>query len=187
MVLSHDEQLKLKRTVTLKEIPHWKVDSLYILTGYRRPQESWRGCLQSIYAFVHNETGNIHTHLWGGILFLYFLFTADPSKLTSGPTTWVDSAVFSVFFASAIFCLLSSAAFHTLLAHHSREVVSCCNAFDYVGIIVLTDGSFYPLLYYGFFCEPKTLALYASTTVFLGSATAFVVVDPKYAEPTHIA
>ncbi|KAG7096037.1 hypothetical protein E1B28_006718 [Marasmius oreades] len=180
------QQSHPKLTVTLKDVPSWHCDNVYILTGYRRPQD-WRGCVHSIYAYVHNETGNIHTHLWPGVLSLYFMVTVNPSQLTSGRTTWVDSAVFSIFFASATFCLLSSAAWHTATAHKSPEVCSRCNALDYVGIIVLTVGSFCPLLYYGFFCEPETLSLYSSIVLSLNAAAAFVIIDPEYAKPTHIA
>ncbi|KAG7087602.1 hypothetical protein E1B28_013555 [Marasmius oreades] len=180
-------QSDLNRTVTLNDLPSWKRYNMHILTGYRRSQESWRGCVQSIYAYVHNETGNIHTHLWGGVLFLYLLITVDPSQLTSGQTTWVDSAVFSIFFASAAFCLLSSATFHASLAHQSPEVCCRCQAFDYVGITVLNLGSFCPLLYYGFFCEPEALRLYGLSVLLLNAAGVFVVVDPEYAKPTHVA
>ncbi|KAG7096040.1 hypothetical protein E1B28_006721 [Marasmius oreades] len=179
-----DGQSHLKRTVTSRDLPSWK-HYTYILTGYRRPQD-WRGCVHSIYAYVHNETGNIHTHLWAGVLFLYFLVTVNPSQLTSGRTTWVDSTVFSIFFASATFCMLASAIYHTSLAHRSREVCSRCHAFDYVGIIVLTVGSFCPLLYYGFFCETETLTIYGLIVLLMNAAGVFVIVDPEYGKPTHI-
>ncbi|KAF9264603.1 HlyIII-domain-containing protein [Marasmius fiardii PR-910] len=184
---ANGERSKVNRTVSLKDLPSWKRYNVHILTGYRRPQESWGGCIHSIYAYVHNETGNIHTHLWGGVLFVYFLITVHPLQLTSGTTTWMDSAVFSIFLASAVFCLLSSATYHTSIAHQSREVCSRCHALDYGGIIVLTLGSFCPLLYYGFFCEPKTLKLYTSIVLLLNAAGAFVVIDPEYAKPSHIA
>lgn len=82
---------------------------------------------------------------------------------------------------------------------------SRCHAFDYTGIIVLNLGSHYPLLYYGFFCEPHYQLIYIFTITVLNlgelvliqsrahrlrrtssSAAAFVVLDPEYAKPTHI-
>ncbi|KAG7096067.1 hypothetical protein E1B28_006747 [Marasmius oreades] len=184
--LANGRNPHLERTVTLHNLPSWKHDNMYILTGYRRPQESWQGCIRSVYAYLHNETGNIHTHLWGALLFLYLLITVKPAQLTSGRTTWVDSAVFSFFFGSATFCFLSSATYHTSLAHQSQEVCSRCNAVDYVGITVLNLGSFCPLLYYGFFCEPDHLRLYGLFVLLLNAAGVFVVVNPEYAKPTHI-
>ena len=66
--------------------------------------------------------GNIHTHLLGGLLFLYYLFSVDPSQLTTGSTDWKDAIVFAVFFTAAAVCLFSSAAYHTMDAHRSQAV-----------------------------------------------------------------
>ncbi|KAG7096086.1 hypothetical protein E1B28_006763 [Marasmius oreades] len=48
-----DKQSHPKWTVTLKDIPSWHCDNVYILTGYRRPQD-WRGCVHSIYACAYS-------------------------------------------------------------------------------------------------------------------------------------
>lgn len=59
-------------TVTVKEIPDWQREGL-VIRGYRRVQNHWKGCFTSIYSYVHNETVNIHSHLWGAILFMLLL------------------------------------------------------------------------------------------------------------------
>lgn len=67
---------------------------------------------------VHDRSVvNIHSHLWGAVLFLYLLATFYPAYLQHYPTTWVDSAVFVVFLSSAVVCLLASAFFHTSTCH----------------------------------------------------------------------
>jgi adiponectin receptor len=48
------------------------------------------------------------------------------------------------------------------------QVSSRCHVFDYTGIVVLTVGSFYPCLYYGFFCEPLFQLVYTSFITLLG-------------------
>lgn len=40
------------------------------------------------------------------------------------------------------------------------EVASRCHAFDYSGIIILIVGSFFPAIYYGFFCDTHLKAMY---------------------------
>uniref|UniRef100_A0A0W0FRI0 HlyIII-domain-containing protein n=1 Tax=Moniliophthora roreri TaxID=221103 RepID=A0A0W0FRI0_MONRR len=172
------------RTITFDELAEWQKDNEFILSGYRRVQNEWKGCLHSIYAYLHNETVNIHSHLWGAIAFCYLLMNAQSIHLRKYPTAWMDFAMFSVFLISAILCLLCSAIFHTSTCH-SKEVSSRCHAFDYSGIIILTVGSFYPCLYYGFFCEPFFQVGYITSITLVGLGAAYIVLNPEYAKPTH--
>ncbi|KIK55838.1 hypothetical protein GYMLUDRAFT_175044 [Collybiopsis luxurians FD-317 M1] len=175
----------LTTTISWNELQDWQKDNKYILSGYRRLQYSWRGCLKSIFAYLHNETVNVHSHLWGGVFFLYLLGTVRTNELTVYETSWLDSTLFALFFFCAMFCHLSSALFHTSISH-SQAVCARCHAYDYAGIIVLNLGSHYPLLYYGFFCEPSYQKLYILIITALNLTAAFVVLDPEYAKPTHI-
>ncbi|KIK51738.1 hypothetical protein GYMLUDRAFT_181070 [Collybiopsis luxurians FD-317 M1] len=175
----------LSITIAWNELQDWQKDNRYILSGYRRLQYSWRGCLNSVFAYLHNQTVNIHSHLWGGVVFLYMLGTVRTNDLTIYETSWLDSALFALFFFCAMLCHFSSALFHTSICH-SQAVCARCHAYDYAGIIVLNLGSHYPLLYYGFFCEPHYQKLYILTITILNFAAAFVVLDPEYAKPTHI-
>ncbi|KAE9408039.1 HlyIII-domain-containing protein [Gymnopus androsaceus JB14] len=169
--------------LTWSELPEWMKDNEYIISGYRREQRHWGGCFRSVYSYLHNESVNIHSHLWSGLLFLYFLATVH-QRLVYYPTTWVDSSVCSVFLTSAVFCLCSSAFFH-ISTCHSEEVASRCHALDYSGIVVLTVGSFYPCIYYGFFCEPRFQVLYIGSITLVGIGAAYIVLNPEYAKPTH--
>ena len=65
---------------------------------------------------------NVHSHLGGAVLFVALLFTF-PSLYFSHyeSTTWADMTVFVIFLSAAIFCLFSSAFYHTFSAH-SRPV-----------------------------------------------------------------
>ena len=65
---------------------------------------------------------NIHTHLWGSVLFLYFLATFYPTYVESHVnTTWKDVTVIAIFLASGVICLAASAFYHTSRCH-SKEV-----------------------------------------------------------------
>ncbi|KAJ7485452.1 hemolysin-III related-domain-containing protein [Mycena latifolia] len=81
------------KTINWVELPEWQKDNEYIVSGYRRVQNQWMGCFTSVFAYLHNETINIHTHLWGAVLFGYFLATFDETYLKQFTgTTWADSA-----------------------------------------------------------------------------------------------
>lgn len=91
-----------------------------------------------VFIDVHNETGscnfrlpsrdlrlttvlkspvNIHSHLWGAVLFVYLMVTF-PSYIRQFPrATWMDVAVACVFLSSAVFCLSASAFYHAASCH----------------------------------------------------------------------
>ncbi len=116
-------------------------------------------------------------------------------------------AVFVIFLSSAIFCLFSSAFYHTFSAHskpvraviarsmrtftdllrrwlsvatgwttrassvsiHVHCVPPSCDALtDHLPRLVLTVGSFFPTIYYGFFCDPHYQAFYLTCICLAG-------------------
>ncbi|TBU44749.1 HlyIII-domain-containing protein [Dichomitus squalens] len=174
-----------RKTLTWLEIPEWQRDNEYILTGYRRATGSWRACAASVFGYLHNETVNIHSHLGGAVLFAMFLFTFPSVFLVHyESTSWADRAVFVIFLSAAVFCLFSSAFYHTFSAH-SQGVAARCNALDYAGIVVLTVGSFFPSIYYSFYCEPHLQTFYLTCICAVGLGAAYIVLNPEYRQPTH--
>jgi len=186
----HSSNLKNKsnpasKTLHWDELEEWQKNNEYILHGYRRVQYNWRGCFTSVFAYFHNETVNIHTHLWGSVLFLYFLATFYPTYVEFHVnTTWKDVAVIATFLVSGALCLAASAFYHTSCCH-SKKAASRCHAYDYSGIIILIVGSFYPAIYYGFFCEPHIQKLYLTLISLAGLGAAYIVLNPEYAKPIH--
>lgn len=60
---------------------------------------------------------NIHSHLWGAILFVILLFTFY-GRLTQYPSIgFYDFVNFSIFLVSAVTCLFFSASYHTMSCH----------------------------------------------------------------------
>ncbi|KAH9939918.1 HlyIII-domain-containing protein [Amylocystis lapponica] len=177
--------LKSPLTVAWTDIPEWQRDNEYIMAGYRRVQGSWRGCAASIFGYLHNETVNIHTHLAGAVLFVALLSTFPRVYFVHyDSVTWLDWTFFATFLSSAVFCLFSSAIYHTGLAH-SEKVSDRCHVLDYSGIIVLTVGSFYPCIYYGFYCDPHLQITYLTIMSMVGAGAAYIVLNPEYSKPTH--
>jgi len=172
-------------TLHWNELPEWQKDNEYILTGYRRTQNCWSGCFESIFAYLHNETINIHSHLWSAMLFVHFLINFYPKYFKPHPaSTWMGAVTVGVYLVSAIFCLSASAFFHTSSCH-SQGVARQCHALDYSGIVVLIVGSFYPVLYYGFVCKPFLRIFYFVAITVFGLGAATIVLNPEYAKPTH--
>lgn len=82
--------------VDVDELPEWGKDNPLIIHGYRRPgdpmykgsaeksaagnstaplycHDSAKHCWQSVWNYWHNETVNIHTHMWGSVFALFLL------------------------------------------------------------------------------------------------------------------
>jgi len=174
-----------KLTLTWDELPAWMQDNHYVLSGYRRELRDVKACIYSIFTYLHNESVNIHTHMWAALTFIVLLFTVHiPLSQHAETVIWVDYVGFVIFLLSAIFCLGCSTTFHTLQCH-SKEVSKRCHILDYIGIVVLTVGSYYPTVYYGFFCDPWPQIGYTIAITIAGGFAMYVVLEPMYATPAY--
>ncbi|KAI8929748.1 hemolysin-III related-domain-containing protein [Entophlyctis helioformis] len=159
-LIGHPTSCINQYTVPINRMPAWYNDNSFIRRGYRRITNSYAGCLTSLF-FVHNETGNVYTHLVGALIFLVLVagFYAGLTVPLAASVGWGDVAAFAAFYAGAIVCLGLSTTFH-LCCCHSRDVLVYWNKADYIGIVTLILGSFIPVLYYGFFCYPTLRMVY---------------------------
>lgn len=141
------------------DLPAWRRDNAFILTGYRQSRSSYTHSIRSLF-YLHNESVNIWSHLLGALVFivgsLYMYQVIHPRYESANAA---DVLVFACFFGGAILCLGMSATFHTL-SNHSAAVAKWGNKLDYTGIVALIVGSYVPALYYGFFCRPDLMAPY---------------------------
>ena len=110
------------------QIPSWYKSSIYIDTGYRAPS-TYIKSVASIFQ-IHNETLNIHTHFWPGILFLYMLFKEPFNK------PFEINLCLGAGYIGAITCMFTSAFSHTFKNIDSR-ISNICSKVDYIGIIVV--------------------------------------------------
>ncbi|OQR81768.1 adiponectin receptor protein [Thraustotheca clavata] len=85
----------------------------------------------------------------------------------------------AVFIASAILCLSCSATFH-LLYVVNMQIYFFLSRMDYAGIAVLIAGSFYPLIYYSFYCFPYIRTFYLATISILAGLTFGMSLIPKF-------
>ncbi|KAJ1972050.1 hypothetical protein H4R34_005539 [Dimargaris verticillata] len=170
--------------LTLDELPAWMHDNTYILSGYRPPLLTYRRCFGSLF-YLHNETGNIYSHLLGAVLFAYFAMqTASYIDHHGSTVRWYDVTVIAAFLVGAILCLSLSATFH-LVACHSHQVSRQWNKCDHLGIIVLIVGSFYPPIYYAFYCHPRVLMLYLALISTFGLTGAYFCAQDRFQTPAY--
>ena len=158
--------------VTYDELPAWRQDNHFILTHYRPTSNSFFTSFQSIFQ-LHNESVNIHSHLFGAWIFLFIALSLYAFE--HHLVTWADTIAFLFFFSGVIICLSISATYHTISNHSPKvrvpmkqfassdlhlQVIQWGNQIDYLGIIILISGSFVPSVYYGFYCEPMLQRFY---------------------------
>ncbi|KAI1264269.1 hemolysin-III channel protein Izh2 [Xylariaceae sp. FL1019] len=165
------------------DLPHWRRDNAYILSGYRPSTNSYLTSLSSAFS-IHNESVNIWTHAIGALVFVplamsYLYAQVVPRYPSAGPA---DEFVFSCFFSGAALCLGMSATFHTLL-NHSEAVAKWGNKLDYSGIVCLIVGSYVPALHYGLFCLPALKTMYLYAICILGLCCGVVSWVDKFRTP----
>ena len=51
--------------------------------------------------------------------------------------------------------------------------------------MVLTVGSFYPAVYYGFYCDPITARFWLVLLTVAGASAAYAVLSPTYSTPAY--
>lgn len=161
-------QVASTRLLEYSELPYEWQNNPYIVRGYRF-YASPTQCLLSV-GQIHNETGNIWTHL-GGFLFLCALaLWAYPQTPAFSEMTTYDRLIFFVFVAAALKCLVCSALWHTFAHIANLDAMKKLACMDYVGISVLIAASIVTMEYHGFYCTPKYQLAYVGFTAALGLA-----------------
>ena len=170
------------RLLSFHQLPAWMRDNEFILHHYRPPTFSYPECFRSL-AYLHNETGNVYSHLLGAALFVILAISFaiwsvshEPDYVTWG---WIDLGVVFTFCAGAIGCMGCSALFH-LVSCHSEPVASLWNKCDYLGIVFLIVGSFYPAVYFAFYCFPMWQISYLASLTILGLLTSWMSVSDHF-------
>jgi len=180
------ESVKHWNHLSFAKLPAWMKDNEFI-TFYHRPElNSVTECFNSILG-VHSETGNIWTHLIGFIAFVVCTIVFYVKPLCDQCHTDLDigeKLIFLFFFIGAILCLGLSFLFHTLCCH-SEHVSKLFCKLDYVGISLLTVGSFVPWIYYGFYCQYTPKVVYLSIISVLGIACIAVTMMDKFSDPLY--
>ncbi|KAJ3316279.1 hypothetical protein HDU76_001921 [Blyttiomyces sp. JEL0837] len=132
-----------------REVPRYMQDNPDIWKHYRcgySYHENWISLFH-----LHNESGNIWTHLLATILFLS-LSNLIPSLNVNGIG---ERSVLVAFLLMSTYTFWSSALFH-LHTSHSRSAYVFFGCLDYSGISAGVCGTAISMLYYLFYCDPQT-------------------------------
>ncbi|KAJ1941659.1 hypothetical protein EC988_006701 [Linderina pennispora] len=167
------------KTIGWDDLPAWLRDNEYIRTGYRKPTGSHAKCVESL-CHVHNETGNIFTHMLGALLFVYFIYSAPQTVFSEFDTIGKGEriAVYG-YLLTATTCFAVSTIFHTFQCHseHTSRIYNKC---DMLGILSNFVGSISVKIFYMFYCEPQIRTMHLTLLVCLCVMCVMLVVTPKF-------
>ena len=133
---------KTRATLALRsELPSWygTAANPFIITGYRRPATP-ADCLRSVFAW-HNETANIHTHLWPGVFYLVAL-SSHVHEPYFVHATIAAKAAFVIGCLGAAAMGIFSAAAHTFYVVNAKWYALSWQA-DAVGIVAVNYSHLY--------------------------------------------
>ncbi|KAJ1732028.1 hypothetical protein LPJ72_003637 [Coemansia sp. Benny D160-2] len=173
-----------KYTTTIDDVPDFLRDT-YIVSGYRRLCYSYTACIRSM-RYVHNESGNVLTHLASLVIFmglaLSTYYNMLPTAMSPGRASWCDYAVLYGYILSACVCFALSTMFHTFSCHSHNHHIAWLKC-DFVGILVLILGSWLPGLYYGYFESRLLMLFYMGMVSALFVAGVVVSISPHLQKP----
>ncbi|KAI0176405.1 hemolysin-III related-domain-containing protein [Hypoxylon sp. FL1284] len=183
---ARDAERKVASTLLVlwDDLPAWRRDNHFLVSGYRAESNSYRRSLASLF-YAHNESVNIWTHLLGALAFpaagaWLYRAVVVPRYADADAD---DVLVFSCFFAGAVLCLGMSATYRYAIANHSEQVAKWGNKLDYSGIIFLITGSYVPALYFALFCLPTLMKIYMYGIFLLGLGCGVVSWVEKFRTP----
>lgn len=149
----------------------WK-NNEHILSGYRFIPANDIGALAKSTFQIHNETGNIMTHLIGSLIVIPLFW---PSKdHFDEQTTPMDRMVQTIYLIAALHCLVLSACWHVMAGCSDACWFERFACVDYTGIAWLVAASVWTLVYNAFYCQPNLAMFYSFTTLLVGAVGAIV-------------
>ena len=107
------------RLLDITSVPDWYGDNKFIRRGFRPPKPSFSYCLRSSVTHLHNESGNIFTHLIGTLMFAILWYRSTSLTIYKNFDV-IDKFIFGTFFTAIICCLMISTLFHTFRCHSRR-------------------------------------------------------------------
>ena len=148
-----------KGLISWDKLPDWAKDNQYTHTGYRKISFSYLESFRSCFS-VHNETGNIYSHLlamlWMILLPIVFYPYAKEHYSSADGDDWT---VFGLYFLGGALCFGLSTSYH-ILSNHSHEVHDVWLRLDLFGISTVTAGCFPPGMWYTFPCADRSTKMF---------------------------
>lgn len=127
------------------EVPVWLRFNPYILGSYRSNLTAGQ-CIASVFS-IHNETGNIWTHMVPIFYFFSLWFRRGPWP--GAPWTFAAATVPSML------CLACSVSYHTFMPLPSSKTYSTLLLVDYVSVLNVMIWPAFNLINYSLLCLPE--------------------------------
>ena len=142
------------------DVPTW-MQRQFILGSYRPDLTFWQSCHSVLWC--HNESGNIWSHIVGGMMALWLALWYDPTKSNGDPFLRpyalellpYEGIIFQIYLFAAAGCLLTSAVYHTGNCTQDEGHCALLLRADASGVATLIAASFLPAVYAGFACFPE--------------------------------
>ena len=148
-----------KGLISWDKLPDWAKDNEFIDTGYRRMSFSYLESLRSCFS-VHNETGNIYSHLLATLWMVFLPVVFLPHAKEHYPSADMDDwTVFGLYFLGGALCFGLSTSYHAV-SNHSYEVHDVWLRLDLFGISTVTAGCFPPGMWYTFPCADRSTKMF---------------------------
>jgi adiponectin receptor len=161
------------------------VDNEFITDGYRPNGHcEWAQCLRSVFQ-LHNETGNIWSHLGGLIAFSAMFVDAFTVALPAHPGTLPEDYWAWGCFALGVGAVLSaSTLFHVMMAH-SERAFRLFMLLDYCGIVLMIWGSLMALTHYLVLCDRVLSRRLMAFESFFAAAALLTMAVPRFMGPGY--
>lgn len=159
-----------------RDLPQWLQENDYLLFGHRPELGSFKSCVKSIFS-LHTETYNIWSHLIGSVLFI-----GIAGSIMSSSLDFTDKLMIGAYALSVIICFSLSTFYH-IFSCHSATVGNLFCRLDYCGICILITGSFFPCIYYGFYCDYFPKIFYTVLVLILSLITVIFSLNEKFNHP----
>lgn len=150
------QKAKTQVLLLFDELPAWAKDNEHILSGWRPETNSYWECLKSM-GYIHNESGNIYTHLFAALWMVVLgSWWREYANYWYPASNSDDAIVFLLFFLGGTVCYLLSTAYH-VFSNHSHAAHLFCLKLDFLGILTVIAGCFPPGLWYTFPCTSRQI------------------------------
>lgn len=167
------------RLLNYHELPSWYQENEFILSGYRQPSGSLVTCLRS-WAYLHNESVNIFSHLLPAVAALCLIFAADFLLLHTYPKANATTRALLMFYLMCVAVCFGLSAFYHTMINHSAKGHDIAIKLDYCGILLLIYADFITGEYVCFYCAPLLRDIYWSVITVSTALTAFFFIHPRF-------
>jgi adiponectin receptor len=172
------------KLITYNQCPKWLADNPYIISKYRPPCYSYMSCYKSLF-YIHNETGNVYTHLVGAVFFtVFYLCTVYLYVPELKKVEFLEKVSIVMSVIGGLTCMCFSWHFHLFSAHSlkvNRNWLTC----DFIGIVSLIYTTGLPLSYYSFYCYPEFRAKYMAVSAIIGAVSFLSILNPIFSRDEY--